>query len=115
VIPTQYTQGVVNNQRAAGTIGSKTMAGQGLSRGKAQSSMDAYRSGVSRAQSEGAAQQTQNDDQLFNASNNQQRRMDSQNLRLQYDTLAQRATNGAWDARFNNLQTAWGALAGLLR
>ena len=44
-----------------------------------------------------------------------QQRYDTQNRQLSYDTLSQRMQNSAWDSRFNNLQSAWGALTGLLR
>lgn len=77
--------------------------------------MDAYRSGVARAGAESAAAQTRDAGQLYDYSYGNQQRMDAQNQRLQYDTLSQRAAQSAWDSRFNNLQTAWGALAGLLR
>ncbi len=115
MIPNQYTQAAVNNQLASGVSGSRSMAGQGLSRGRAQQSMDAYRSGVMRAGAEDAAQQTRNADRLFNTGYGNQQRSDARNLRLAYDTMSQQANQGAWDSRFNNLQTAWGALAGLLR
>ena len=115
MIPTQYTQAAANNQMAAGTVAGKTLAGQGLSRGRGQRSMDSYRSGVARAGAENAASQTRDADSLYNYSYGNQQRMDANNQRLAYDTLAQRASNSAWDSRFNNLQTAWGALAGLLR
>lgn len=105
----------MNNQLASGAVGSKTLAGAGLSRGGAQKSMDAYRSGVSRAGAEGAANETRNAADMFNYSYGNQQRMDANNQRLQYDTLSQRAAQGAFDSRFNNLTTAWSALAGLLR
>lgn len=110
-----FTQRVVNNQLASGVTAGKTAAGQGLSRGRGQASMDAYRSGVARAGAENAAAQTRDAGQLYDYSYGNQQRMDAQNQRLQYDTLSQRASQSAWDSRFNNLQTAWGALAGLLR
>lgn len=106
---------LMNNQLASGATAGKSLAGAGLSRGKAQQSADRYRSGVARAGAEGAASQTKNDADMFNYSYGNQQRMDAQNQRLQYDTLSQRAAQSAWDSRFNNLQTAWGALAGLLR
>jgi hypothetical protein len=115
MIPRQYTQSAANNQLAAGTVSGKSFAGQGLSRGRGQASMDAYRSGVARADAENSARQTRDADAMFNFNYGNQRRMDANNQRLKYDTLYQRASNSAWDSRFNNLQTAWGALAGLLR
>jgi hypothetical protein len=115
MMPFQNARPLMNNQIASGATAGKSQAGAGLSRGKAQQSADLYRSGVSRAGAEGAAAQTQEGADLYNYSYGNQQRMDTRNQRLQYDTLAQRAQQGAWDSRFNNLQTAWGALAGLLR
>ena len=111
----QNPRPLMNNQLASGATAGKSLAGAGLSRGKAQQSADRYRSGVARANAEGAASQTRNDADLFNYSYGNQQRSDANNQRLQYDTLSQRTQQGAWDSRFNNLQTAWGALAGLLR
>jgi hypothetical protein len=110
-----FTQRVVNNQLASGVTAGKSLAGQGLSRGRGQASMDAYRSGVARAGAENSASQTRDAGDLYDYSYGNQQRMDSRNQRLSYDTLAQKSSNSAWDSRFNNLQTAWGALAGLLR
>lgn len=115
MISNQATRSLMNNQLAAGTQAGKSLAGAGLSRGKAQQSASRFRAGVARAEAEGAASQTRNEADLYNYGYGNQQRMDANNQRLQYDTLNQRAAQGAFDSRFNNLTTAWGALAGLLR
>ena len=115
MIPYKATRSLMNNQLAAGTTAGKTQAGGGLSRGAGQRSADQYQAGVARAGAEGEAGQTKNASDMFNQAYGNQQRNDLRNQRLQYDTLSQRAINGAWDSRFSNLTTAWGALAGLLR
>jgi|LakMenEpi03Aug12_release.lakeMendotaPanAssembly.Ray.scaffolds.fasta_scaffold406421_3 hypothetical protein len=115
MMPYLNSRPLMNNQLASGVTAGKSLAGAGLSRGKAQQSADRYRSGVARAGAEGEASQTKTAADLYNYSYGNQQRSDANNQRLQYDTLSQRAQQGAWDSRFNNLQTAWGALAGLLR
>lgn len=115
MISPQATRSLMNNQLASGAQAGKSLAGGGLSRGKAQQSADQFRAGVARAGAEGAASQTRNDADLFNYAYGNQLRLDANNQRMQYDTLSQRASQNAFDSRFNNLTTAWGALAGLLR
>jgi hypothetical protein len=77
--------------------------------------MDAYRAGTSLAGGQQQATGIMDSDAQFNAQYGAQRRNELQNRQLSYDTLRQRMQNSAWDSRFNNAQSAWGALTGLLR
>jgi len=77
--------------------------------------MDSFLAGRALAGGQQQAAGIMDSDAQFNAQYGAQRRYDSQNRQLAYDTLSQRTQNSAWDSRFNNMQSAWGALTGLLR
>lgn len=77
--------------------------------------MDQYRQGVGQAAGEMQAASTGMEDDVLRRQMATQARFGRQNERLQYDSLAEQGRQNAWDSRFNNMTSAWGALAGLLR
>lgn len=111
------TQSVANNQMAQAqrSAAGRMSAGSGLSRGRGQKSLDAYRADMARAQGMGQAQDTFQQDAFSNRDLNMQQAMLGRSQRQSYDALDEQLRQSQWDSRFNNLQTAWGALAGLLR
>lgn len=115
MIPFNNTRAAANNSLASGITSGKASAGTGLSRGRGQASMDAYRAGTSLAGGQQEAAGILDSDARFNAQYGSQQRSETQNRQLAYDTLLQRTQNNAWDSRFNNMQSAWGVLTGLLR
>lgn len=111
------TRAAANNQMAiAQQAGAgRSGAGGGLVRGGGQRSMDAYRGDVARAAGLMQAASTMSRDARDNTTFNIDSSLRGRNNRLQYDSLAAQYGQSQWDSRFNNLTTAWGALAGLLR
>lgn len=93
----------------------RSFAGSGLSRGGGQRSMDAYRSDTARAAGQLQASSAMSGDAQSNALFDMDSAFRRRGDRLQYDSLAEQYRQSQWDSRFNNLTTAWGALAGLLR
>lgn len=113
----RQTQAVANNQLAASqrAAAGKSLAGQGLGRGAGQRSQDQYRQDVARARGLAAGSATRSEDAFFNYGLSMQDRYGRMDDRLAYDTLNEQMRKFQEDSRFNNLTTAWGALAGLLR
>lgn len=117
VISPQQTQSVANNQMALGAqqAAQRTYAGAGLARGRGQTSVDANRGDIARANAAAQADGTRMQDRLANADVQAQYQLGRANQQLQYESLAEQARQSQWDSRFGNMTTAWGALAGLLR
>lgn len=117
LIDSRATRGAANNQLAqAQQAGAgRSSAGGGLVRGRGQRAMDAYRADMARAQGMGQAQGTMQEDSMANRDMAMQTRMLNRSQQQQYDSMAEQYRQSQMDSRFNNLTTAWGALAGLLR
>lgn len=115
MIPFNNTRAAANNSLASGITAGRSSAGSGLTRGRGQTSMDSYLAGRAMAGGQQQATETMDSDARYNAQYGAQQRYDLQNRQLSYDTLRQRTQNSAWDSRFDNMQSAWGALTGLLR
>lgn len=113
----RQTRSMMNNQLADAqrSAAGKAFAGQGLSRGKGQRAIDEYRQGVAQATGESQARDTLMGDSFANQNMQATNAFNRASSQLQYDSLAEQKRQSAWDSRFNNMQTAWGALAGLLR
>lgn len=77
--------------------------------------MDSYLAGRAMAGGQQQAAGIMDSDSRYNSQYGSQQRYDLQNRQLSYDTLRQRTQNSAWDSRFDNMQSAWGVLTGLLR
>ena len=113
----RQTQAAANNQLALSQQGAagRTFAGAGLSRGQGQRVADQYRADQATASGIGQGMAMRQEDQSQNAGMRMADNMTRANERLQYDSLSQQMRQSMWDSRFNNMTTAWGALAGLLR
>jgi hypothetical protein len=111
------TASVANNQRAASQqqAAGKVYGGQGLGIGKGQKALDQYQDSVASAQGNAAARTAFDQDRTTNQQNAIQASLGRRNEQLSYDSLAEQMRQSQWDSRFNNLTSAWGALAGLLR
>jgi hypothetical protein len=113
----QQTKAAANNaraltkQQAVGTTG----AGAGLRRGAGQQAFDSYRTDTARAMGVGAAQQIQDEDSFTNQGLSLQQQSLNDSYRLSGAQQAEQMRQSEWNNRFNNMTTAWGALAGLLR
>jgi hypothetical protein len=113
----QQTQAAANNARAQAkqqAVGI-TGAGAGLRRGAGQRSFDAYRTDTARAMGVGAAQQIQDEDRFANQGMALQQNSMNDAFRLGGAQQSAQLQQSEWNNRFNNMTTAWGALAGLLR
>lgn len=117
MIAYQQTRSVMNNQLADAqrSAAGKTFAGQGLSRGRGQRALDQYRQGVAQATGENQANDTLMGDSFANQGMQATNAFNRSSNQLQYDSLAEQKRQSMWDSRFGKMQTAWGALAGLLR
>lgn len=111
------TAGAANNQLAAAQRAGagRSVAGAGLRRGAGQRAMDDYRSGVAQAAGESQAGAARQEDAFANQQAQMAARFGRANERLEYDSLNEQMRQSMWDSRFNNMQSAWGALAGLLQ
>lgn len=111
------TQAAANNALAQGQQAGagRSAAGAGLARGKGQQAADAYRADMARAQGMGAAADIRQQDMSLNRDMNMQANMMRRSQQQSYDAMDEQFRQSQWDSRFNNLTTAWGALAGLLR
>jgi hypothetical protein len=117
MIDYRRTQSVANNQLASAqrSAAGRTSGGQGLGRGAGQMAADRFRAGVARAEGQAAASGTRQQDEFANQNFAIQDAFGRRDTRQQYDTLNEQMNQSLRDSRFNNLTTAWGALAGLLR
>jgi hypothetical protein len=116
-VPYRFTQGAFNNAVAAGDQASRqrSLAGQGLSRGKGQAFRDSVRGGAARADAYNTGMGYRLQDAYSNANLQSQLQSTAANESLALRRLDEQRRMGEWDSRFANLQSAWGALAGLLR
>ena len=116
-IPFRATQGAFNNMRAAGeqAAAQRGGAGAGLSRGRGQRYMDSMRGGAAMADGFHAGMQARLQDAYQNAGFAADQESLAANENLAFRRIAEQRRNSEWDSRFSNLNTAWGALAGLLR
>lgn len=101
----------LSQRSAAGGVN----AGQGLSRGRGQQAMNQFQDANASAAGMASRQATMDEDAFTNQGLQMQAMMGRADNRLQYDSMAAQRQQSAWDSRFNNMTTAWGALAGLLR
>lgn len=111
------TRAAMNNQIAAGdrAAAQRVAAGQGLSQGFGQRSLQANRGAAARANAFGSAMGTRMDDAFTNAGAMANYQNNAASERLAYDSMDRTFGRGEMDSRFNNLTTIWGALSGLLR
>ena len=111
------TKAAANNQlaltqrSAAGGFG----AGQGLSRGRGQQAMNQFQDANANAAGLAGRQAIMDEDASSNLGLQMQSMLGREGNRLQFDTMAAQRQQSQRDSRFNNMTTAWGALAGLLR
>jgi hypothetical protein len=101
----------LSQRAAAGGIN----AGQGLSRGRGQRALNQFEDANATAAGQAARQSSMDEDAFTNQGLQMQAMMGRGDNRLQYDSMAEERRQGRWDNRFNNMTSAWGALAGLLR
>ena len=90
-------------------------AGQGLSRGRGQRAMNQFEDAMATAGGMAQRQAAMDEDAFTNQGLQMQAMMGREDNRLQYDSMAAQRQQSRWDNNFNNMTTAWGALAGLLR
>lgn len=113
----RQTRAVANNQLASAQRAAygRSFAGQGLGRGAGQRTLDAYRQDMGREEGFALGGETFSADRYANLGSRLQEQYGRRAAQLGYDTIAEQSRQSAADSRFNNLTTAWGALAGLLR
>lgn len=111
------TKAAANNQLAATqrSAAGGFSAGQGLSRGRGQQAMNQFQDANATAAGLAGRQSIMDEDAFTNLGLQTQSMMGRGDNRLQFDGMAEQRRQSQWDSRFNNMTTAWGALAGLLR
>lgn len=116
-IPYQKSKAAANNARAlsqrAGVGG--VYAGDGLSSGLGQQALKQFRTDAARADGQSAANEIMDSDSTSNLNMSLQQRALADNARLGSAQRGEQVRQSEWSNRFNNLTSAWGALAGLLR
>lgn len=116
-IPYQTSKAAANNARAlsqrAGVGG--VYAGDGLARGTGQQALQQFRRDTAQAEGQSAADEIMDADSQANLGMSLQQRSMNDSARLAAAQRSEQLRQSEWSNRFNNLTTAWGALAGLLR
>ncbi len=116
-IPYQKSKAAANNARAlaqrSGVGG--VYAGDGLSRGMGQRALQQFRTDAAGAEGQSAANEIMDSDSYANLGMSLQQRSMDDSRRLANAQRSEQTRQSEWSNRFNNMTTAWGALAGLLR
>jgi hypothetical protein len=113
----RQTKAVGNNQLALSqrSAAGGFNAGQGLSRGRGQRALNQFEDANATASGQAARQSSMDEDAYANQGMQTQAMMGRADNRLQYAGMAEQRRQGRADNQFNNMTSAWGALAGLLR